>query len=117
MLPLTLLKSTQGHPVLVELKNGETYNGTLLSCDSWMNLHLREVILSSRDGDKFFRLSEAYIRGNTIKYMRVAEGKNNKDRGTDEGRKEESAAQRRTEHAVYTSLPSLICVFFLIYRS
>lgn len=32
-----------------------------------------QVILSSRDGDKFFRLSEAYIRGNTIKYLRVSE--------------------------------------------
>lgn len=75
MLPLSLLKTSQGHPVMVELKNGETYNGTLLFCDSWMNLHLREVILSSRDGAKFYRLAEAYVRGNTIKYMRVADSK------------------------------------------
>uniref|UniRef100_A0A0E0JGI9 U6 snRNA-associated Sm-like protein LSm4 n=1 Tax=Oryza punctata TaxID=4537 RepID=A0A0E0JGI9_ORYPU len=51
--------------VLVELKNGETYNGHLVNCDTWMNIHLRE------DGDKFWRMPECYIRGNTIKYLRV----------------------------------------------
>ena len=29
--------------MLVELKNGETYNGHLVSCDNWMNINLREV--------------------------------------------------------------------------
>ena len=33
---------------LVELKSGETYNGILVSCDTWMNLHLREVICTSK---------------------------------------------------------------------
>lgn len=75
MLPLSLLKTAQGHPVvsaaiwcmccshawqkrrwthhswclqLVELKNGETYNGHLVLCDTWMNIHLREVICTSK---------------------------------------------------------------------
>ncbi|CAD1479776.1 unnamed protein product, partial [Heterotrigona itama] len=56
---------------LVELKNGETYNGHLVSCDSWMNINLREVICTSRDGDKFWRMPECYIRGSTIKYLRI----------------------------------------------
>lgn len=56
---------------LIELKNGETYNGHVVTCDSWMNVHLREVICTSRDGDRFFRMAEAYVRGNTIKYVRV----------------------------------------------
>ena len=68
MLPLSLLRTAAGHPMvrtrpahsparprrarpaysparvrpapsqLVELKNGETYNGELVSCDSWMNI-------------------------------------------------------------------------------
>ncbi|KAL3139185.1 hypothetical protein ABBQ32_005963 [Trebouxia sp. C0010 RCD-2024] len=71
MLPLLLLKTAQGHPVLVELKSGETYNGHMVQCDSWMNVHLREVICTSKDGDRFWRMPEAYIRGNTIKYLRV----------------------------------------------
>ena len=57
--------------MLVELKNGETYNGTLVSCDTWMNVHLQEVICTSKDGDRFWRMAECYVRGNTIKYVCV----------------------------------------------
>lgn len=32
----------------MELKNGDTYNGTLVSCDSWMNINLKDVICTSR---------------------------------------------------------------------
>lgn len=33
---------------LVELKNGDTYNGHLVNCDTWMNVNLREVICTSK---------------------------------------------------------------------
>ena len=56
---------------LVELKNGDTYNGHLVQCDSWMNMHLKEVICTSKDGDAFWRMPEVYVRGNTVKYLRV----------------------------------------------
>ncbi|KAK2555039.1 U6 snRNA-associated Sm-like protein LSm4 [Acropora cervicornis] len=56
---------------LVELKNGETYNGHLVSCDNWMNINLREVICTSRDGDRFWRIPECYVRGSNIKYLRI----------------------------------------------
>ena len=46
-LPLGLLNAAQGHPMLVELKNGETLNGHLIQCDTWMNLTLKEVIQTS----------------------------------------------------------------------
>ncbi|KAL1542645.1 putative U6 snRNA-associated Sm-like protein LSm4 [Salvia divinorum] len=36
-----------------------------------MNIHLREVICTSKDGDRFWRMPECYVRGNTIKYLRV----------------------------------------------
>ena len=81
----------------MELKNGETYNGHMVQCDTWMNVHLREVICTSKvfaghvfqpmssgvlevlcsalhtmqEGDRFWRMPETYIRGNTIKYVRV----------------------------------------------
>ena len=71
MLPLSLLRTAQNHPMLVELKNGETYNGHLVCCDNWMNINLREVICTSRDGDKFWRMPECYIRGSNIKYLRI----------------------------------------------
>ena len=47
-LPISLLRTAQNHPMLVELKNGETYNGHLANCDTWMNLHLRDAICTSR---------------------------------------------------------------------
>lgn len=71
MLPLGLLTAATGHPMLVELKSGETLNGLLVNCDTWMNLTLREVVQTSADGDKFMRLPEIYVRGSTIKYLRV----------------------------------------------
>ncbi len=40
-LPLSLLQTAQNHPMLVELKNEETCNGHLVSCDNWMNINLR----------------------------------------------------------------------------
>ena len=33
---------------LVELKTGETYNGNLVSCDNFMNVNLRDVIITSK---------------------------------------------------------------------
>jgi U6 snRNA-associated Sm-like protein LSm4 len=52
--------------MLVELKNGETLNGHLVQCDTYMNLTLKEVVQTSPDGDKFFRLPECYVRGNNV---------------------------------------------------
>jgi U6 snRNA-associated Sm-like protein LSm4 len=53
--------------MLVELKNGETLNGHLITCDTWMNLTLKEVVQTSAEGDKFWRLPEVYVRGNTVR--------------------------------------------------
>merc|ERR1712054_487771 len=67
MLPLGLLNAAQGHPMLVELKNGETLNGHLVNCDNWMNLTLKEVVQTSPEGDKFVRLPEVYVKGNNVR--------------------------------------------------
>ncbi|WAQ81862.1 hypothetical protein PtA15_2A175 [Puccinia triticina] len=73
MLPLALLHGAQGKPMLVELKNGETFNGHLIQCDNFMNLTMREVYQTSANGEQFWKLPECYIRGNTIKYIRVTD--------------------------------------------
>ena len=70
-LPLTLLNVSTGSPLLVELKGGDTYNGRLVSCDSWMNMNLTDVICTSKDGDRFWKLPSCYIRGSAIKYLRL----------------------------------------------
>ena len=55
----------------MELKNGETFNGQLSQCDTFMNLLLTSVIVTSRDGTRFFDVKEVYIKGNNIKYLRI----------------------------------------------
>mmetsp|Transcript_19734 Transcript_19734/g.27742 ORF Transcript_19734/g.27742 Transcript_19734/m.27742 type:complete len:98 (-) Transcript_19734:16-309(-) len=73
MLPLSLLRAASNSPMLVELKSGDTYNGRLTNCDAWMNLNLRDVICTSKDGTKFWKMPECYIRGSSVKYLRLPE--------------------------------------------
>ncbi|KAL3955337.1 hypothetical protein ACCO45_010900 [Purpureocillium lilacinum] len=92
MLPLGLLNAAQGHPMLVELKNGETLNGHLVQCDTWMNLTLKEVVQTSPEGDKFVRLKEAYVKGNNIKYLRVPPRSSTRSASRKRAAREASAA-------------------------
>ncbi|KAI9175490.1 hypothetical protein H9P43_006851 [Blastocladiella emersonii ATCC 22665] len=71
MLPLSLLNAANGKPVRVELKNGESYNGTLSATDHFMNLTLRDVICTSAEGDRFWKLHECYLRGANVKYLHI----------------------------------------------
>eukprot|EP00971_Amphidinium_carterae_P236261 4688669-Amphidinium_carterae.1 len=57
--------------MMVELKNGETYSGVLASCDGFMNLHMRDIVCTSRDGERFWKIPECHVRGNSIKYLRL----------------------------------------------
>ncbi|KAK6934925.1 hypothetical protein RJ641_035080, partial [Dillenia turbinata] len=74
---LSLLKTAQGHHML---QKGETYNVHLVSYDTWMNIHLREVIYASKIvlfsnfvlGLIFWRMLKCYIHGNTTKYLSVS---------------------------------------------
>ncbi|OXB72409.1 UNVERIFIED_CONTAM: hypothetical protein H355_005468 [Colinus virginianus] len=59
--------------MMVELKSGETYSGMLANCDGFMNLHLKDSVCTSRDGERFWKLNECYIRGNMVKYIRLQE--------------------------------------------
>jgi U6 snRNA-associated Sm-like protein LSm4 len=68
-LPLGLLTSAQGSPILVELKDGETLNGHLVTCDTWMNLILTNVVQTNADGERFFKLQQVYVRGNNVRWM------------------------------------------------
>eukprot|EP00419_Tripos_fusus_P023881 CAMPEP_0172710338 /NCGR_PEP_ID=MMETSP1074-20121228/55597_1 /TAXON_ID=2916 /ORGANISM="Ceratium fusus, Strain PA161109" /LENGTH=146 /DNA_ID=CAMNT_0013533717 /DNA_START=107 /DNA_END=547 /DNA_ORIENTATION=- len=68
---MALLRTAQNQPMMVELKNGETYSGVLASCDGFMNLHMRDIVCTSRDGERFWKIPECYVRGNSIKYLRL----------------------------------------------
>ncbi|CAO1625793.1 unnamed protein product [Parajaminaea phylloscopi] len=93
MLPLTLLNAARGKPTLVELKSGETLNGMLIACDNFMNLTLREVYQTSADGERFWKLPECYIKGATIKCLRLT------DSLLDTVRQQEEAARRARQGA------------------
>ena len=71
MLPLTLLDAAKGEQMLVELKNGDTYNGELESCDIFMNVNMKGVICTSRDGDRFWNIAK--VRDQTIIAREVKE--------------------------------------------
>lgn len=57
---------------MVDTKNGESYDGILLGCDNYMNMRLKDVIITSPDG-KFSKCPEAFIRGNNIKAIQLTE--------------------------------------------
>lgn len=71
MLPLSLLNAATGSPLLVELKGGESVNGFLISCDSWMNVMLRDAVVTSADAQTFKKVPEIFLKGTLIKYVRV----------------------------------------------
>ena len=80
---------------LVELKSGETLNGHLVKFDSFMNVMMREVYLTSADPEnpRFHKLPECYIRGSTIKYMRLP------DKLLDEVKEEQTKARESGRNA------------------
>jgi U6 snRNA-associated Sm-like protein LSm4 len=38
-----------------------------------MNMNLKDVICTSHDGTKFWKMDECHIRGYTVKYLRIPE--------------------------------------------
>ncbi|TIB74731.1 hypothetical protein E3Q23_00092 [Wallemia mellicola] len=100
MLPLTLLNGAQNKPLLVELKSGETFNGHLIACDNYMNLTLKQVFQTNADGERFWKLPECYLRGNTIKYIRVADElldqiKTTQDRDREQYKNQRTGSERQ----------------------
>eukprot|EP01017_Pseudomicrothorax_dubius_P017563 TRINITY_DN1975_c0_g1_i1.p1 TRINITY_DN1975_c0_g1~~TRINITY_DN1975_c0_g1_i1.p1 ORF type:complete len:111 (+),score=26.24 TRINITY_DN1975_c0_g1_i1:88-420(+) len=59
--------------MLVEVKSGETFNGTLESCDRFMNLKLTDVIRTSKEGNRFEKMASVFLRGNSVKYIRMVD--------------------------------------------
>ena len=62
-----------GTAVSIELKSGECYNGYVVKGDYFMNFLLRDVTITSASGERFWKVGQCYVRGNAVKYVRVAE--------------------------------------------
>lgn len=70
VLPQGVLRQAVRGPVLVELKNGDTYSGTLAGIDHLMNLRLEDAIFTARSEYRFEKLKECMIRGQFVKFIR-----------------------------------------------
>jgi len=70
VLPQGVLRTALHGPVLVELKNGDSYSGTLAAIDHLMNIKLEDAIFTPRSEHRFEKLTECMIRGQFVKFFR-----------------------------------------------
>lgn len=65
------LTKLNDYTVTIELKNGSSVKGTLITADPMMNCHMSDVTLKTkklRDGDSL-KLKKFTVRANTIRYV------------------------------------------------
>mmetsp|Transcript_4575 Transcript_4575/g.13829 ORF Transcript_4575/g.13829 Transcript_4575/m.13829 type:complete len:123 (+) Transcript_4575:419-787(+) len=67
-IPIKLLHEAVSHVVTVETKAGDLYRGTLSSAEDNMNVQLRSVTYTRRDG-KVTNLEHVFIRGSKVRFM------------------------------------------------
>ncbi|OZJ05526.1 hypothetical protein BZG36_01906 [Bifiguratus adelaidae] len=68
--PIKLLHEAQGHIVTLELKNGSLYRGKLFEAEDNMNVQLKEITVTARDG-RVSQLDQVYIRGSHVRFFIV----------------------------------------------
>lgn len=67
-IPIKLLHEASPHVVTVELYVGDVYRGTLSAVEDNMNVQLKRVTLTRRDG-KVSNLEHVFIRGSKIRFF------------------------------------------------
>eukprot|EP00931_Biecheleriopsis_adriatica_P119249 TRINITY_DN94494_c0_g1_i1.p1 TRINITY_DN94494_c0_g1~~TRINITY_DN94494_c0_g1_i1.p1 ORF type:complete len:266 (+),score=63.01 TRINITY_DN94494_c0_g1_i1:34-831(+) len=70
VLPQAVLRAANRGPVLVELKSGDAYSGTLAAVDNLMNIRLEDVVFTPRTEHKFEKMAECTIKGQYVKFIR-----------------------------------------------
>ncbi|KAI8339569.1 hypothetical protein BC941DRAFT_420866 [Chlamydoabsidia padenii] len=68
--PIKLLHEAQGHIITLELKTGQLYRGKLLEAEDNMNIQLKEITVTARDG-RVSQLDQVYIRGSSVRFFIV----------------------------------------------
>ncbi|KAF9438076.1 small nuclear ribonucleoprotein Sm D3 [Entomortierella beljakovae] len=68
--PIKLLHEAQGHIITIELKTGAVYRGTLFEAEDNMNIQLKDITMTARDG-RVTQLDQVYIRGSHIRFFIV----------------------------------------------
>ncbi|CEI88400.1 Putative Small nuclear ribonucleoprotein D3 [Rhizopus microsporus] len=68
--PIKLLHEAQGHIISLELKTGQLYRGKLLEAEDNMNIQLKDITVTARDG-RVSQLDQVYIRGSHVRFFIV----------------------------------------------
>lgn len=66
--PLTVLNRNLGKNVIVELRYGKEYRGTLDGYDPHLNLVMKDV-KEFKDGEKTREMEKAMVRGDNVIYV------------------------------------------------
>ncbi|KIY71870.1 Sm-like ribonucleo protein [Cylindrobasidium torrendii FP15055 ss-10] len=68
--PVKLLHESLGHIITVELKTGQLYRGKLAEAEDNLNISLKEITVTARDG-RVSQLDQVYIRGSMVRFFIV----------------------------------------------
>ncbi|KAI9220122.1 hypothetical protein BC828DRAFT_406090 [Blastocladiella britannica] len=68
--PVKLLHEAIGHIITVELKTGDTYRGKLFEAEDNMNIQLKDVTVTRRDG-AVAQLEHIFVRGSHCRWFIV----------------------------------------------
>lgn len=67
--PLSILMASQNSQILLRLKDGTEYRGTLKEIDAYMNLILGNCT-EIMDGSPIAKYNEIFIRGNNLLFIK-----------------------------------------------
>ncbi|KAJ1832010.1 small nuclear ribonucleoprotein Sm D3 [Coemansia sp. RSA 2706] len=68
--PVKLLHESQGHVVTLELKTGQLYRGELVETEDNMNVQLKDITVTARDG-RTTHLKHVFVRGSNVRFFVV----------------------------------------------
>lgn len=66
--PIKILHEAHGLHVTVELQTGQLYRGRLVSIEDNMNVQLKEVTMTSRDGQQT-AMDHVFLRGSQVRFF------------------------------------------------
>jgi small nuclear ribonucleoprotein D3 len=74
--PIKLLHETVGLIVTAELKTGQVFRGKLHDVEDNMNLQLKDVTVTARDG-KISQMDQCFVRGSHVRFIIVPDNLRN----------------------------------------
>ncbi|KAE8310362.1 hypothetical protein BJX62DRAFT_237745 [Aspergillus germanicus] len=79
-IPIKLLNEAQGHVVTLEITSGVVYRGKLLEAEDNMNVQLKDITVTARDG-RVSHLDQVYIRGSHVRNAPMFRSRGQRGRG------------------------------------